>query len=200
MKWMPFAFALSLAGCTGNLLAPSGPPAKLYTLSAPASVPTNAPQANWQLLIATPDATLDLNSSRIAIAPSPTRIDYYADVSWADRPPATIQALLLQSFQRSGRITAVQRDGGGLKADFTLVSDLQDFEVEAGSGETVAHVRLTESLVRARDRTIVATRVFEARAPVNGSFDDAIVAFDGALKSLLPQIVDWTLIEGSRSL
>jgi cholesterol transport system auxiliary component len=198
MRWIPLSLVLLLAGCTGGLLAPSGAPPKLYTLTAPASVPTNAPHANWQLLVDMPDAILDLNSARIATAPSPERVDYYADVSWADRPPAMIQELLLQSFDRSGRIAAVQRQGAGLKADFALSSDIQDFEVEAGP-QPGAHVRLTERLVRTRDRTIVATRVFEARVPVNGGFDDAIAAFDSALGSLLPQIVDWTLTEGSRN-
>src|SRR5512141_366742 len=101
MKAAPLLAAmLALAGCS-NLLAPSGAPAKLYTLSAPTQVVSNAPQVRWQLLVAMPDAALDLNNVRIAIAPAPTRIDYYADVSWADRPPAMLQALLLESFDKS---------------------------------------------------------------------------------------------------
>ena len=128
-----------LAGCSASsLLAPSGAPAKLYTLDAPKDVTTNAPQANWQLLIAMPDAPMDLDTSRIAIAPAPTRIDYYADVAWADRPSAMLQALLLQSFDRSGRIAAVQRQSGALKSDFILTADIEDFEVDAASGDPAA--------------------------------------------------------------
>lgn len=199
MKRIPLILALLLgAGCSvGSILAPSGAPAKIYTLDAPGTVTTNAPQAKWQLLVAMPDAALDLNTSRIAIAPAPSRIDYYADVVWADRPPAMLQQLLLESFDKSGRIAAVQRQSGGLKADFVLASDIQDFQVESGSGEPAAHIRVTARLVRTRDRTIVAARGFEAAIPSGGSFDGAVAAFDGALKSVLPQMVDWTLSQGS---
>jgi cholesterol transport system auxiliary component len=191
--------SLMLAGCGGGLLAPSGSPAKLYTLSAPKDMTTSGPQANWQLLVAMPDAVLELNSARIAIAPAPARIDYYADVAWADRPPAMLQELLLQSFDRSGRIAAVQRQSGGLKYDFILTTDIQDFEVDAASGDPAVHIRVSARLVRSRDRAIAAARNFEATVPAGGSFDGAISAFNGAVQSLLPQIVDWTLTQGSRN-
>ena len=201
MKRLPLlVMLLAIGGCSASsLLAPSGAPAKLYTLSAPREISSNAPQANWQLLIAMPDAGSDLNLPRIAIAPTPTRIDYYADVAWADRPPAMLQELLLQSFDKSGRIAAVQRQTGGLKADFILTTDLQDFQVETGSGDAAVHIRLTARLVRTRDRTIVAARSFESSVPASGNFDGAITAFDGAVAEMLPQMVDWTLTQGSRN-
>jgi cholesterol transport system auxiliary component len=190
---------LTLSGCSvSSLLAPSGAPAKLYTLSAPKEVASSAPQANWQLLIAMPNAVLDLNTPRIATIPAPSRMDYFADVSWADRPPAMLQELLLQSFDRSGRIAAVQRQSGGLKSDFLLTADIEDFEVDTVSAPVV-HIRIAARLVRSRDRVIVATRTFENTVPADGNFDGAIAAFDSALQSILPQIVDWTLTQGSRN-
>jgi cholesterol transport system auxiliary component len=198
MRVVPLFVALTLLSGCGGLLAPSGSPAKLYTLHAPAQVTSNAPQAHWQLLIAMPDARLDINNARIAVAPTATRIDYFADVSWADRPPAMLQELLLESFDRSGRIGAVQRQGGGLKADFILNCDLQDFQVESLPG-AVVHVGLTARLVRTRDRTIVASRKFESSSPAGGDFDGAIAAFNADLQTLLPQIVDWTLSQGAQN-
>jgi cholesterol transport system auxiliary component len=190
---------LTLTGCSASsLLAPSGAPAKLYTLSAPKEVPSSAPQANWQLLIAMPNAVLDLNTPRIATIPAPSRMDYYADVSWADRPPAMLQELLVQSFDRSGRIAAVQRQSGGLKSDFLLTADIEDFEVDTTSAATV-HIRIAVRLVRSRDRVIVAMRNFDSNVPAGGNFDGAIAAFDSGLQSILPQIVDWTLTQGSRN-
>jgi cholesterol transport system auxiliary component len=188
-----------LTGCSpGDLLKPSGEPAKLYLLHAPAQLSTNAPQARWQLLIAAPDAPLDLDTARIAVSPAPDRIDYYANVSWSDRPPAMLQNLLLQSFDRSGHIGAVQRQSGGLKADFILTCDLQNFQVET-SPEPVAHIGFTARLVRARDRTIIASRKFEVSSPAGGDFDGAIAAFDTGLQTILPQIVDWTLSQGAQN-
>ncbi len=198
MKIFPLLAVVALLPGCGNLLAPSGEPAKLYMLHAPAQVTTNAPRAQWQLLIAAPDAPLDLNNSRIAVAPTPDRIDYYANVSWSDRPPALLQELLLQSFDRSGRIGAVQRQSGGLKADFILTCDIQDFQVES-SPEPVAHIGVMARLVRTRDRTIVASRKFESSSPAGGNFDGAIAAFDAGLQTVLPQMIDWTLSQGAQN-
>jgi cholesterol transport system auxiliary component len=195
----PILLALALTGCSAsNLLGPSGSPPKIYTLSAPKEVESSAPQANWQLLIAMPGAGANLNSTRIAIIPAPSRMDYYADVTWADRPPAMLQELLLQSFDRSGRIAAVQKQSGGFKSDFLLTSEIEDFEVDNAAAEPGAHIRVAARLVRSRDRAIVAARNFEATVPSGNSFDGAIAAFDSGLQSVLPQIVDWTLTQGSQ--
>jgi cholesterol transport system auxiliary component len=145
-----------------------------------------------------PEAGLDINTPRIAIIPAPSRMDYYADVSWADRPPAMLQDLMVQSFDRSGRSAAVQRQSGGLKSDFLLTTDIENFEVDTTS-EPAVHIRVAARLVRSRDREIVATRSFDSTVPAGGNFDSAIAAFDGALQAMLPQIVDWTLTQGSRN-
>ena len=196
---VPILLALALTGCSASsLLAPSGAPPKIYTLSAPKEVTSSAPQANWQLLVAMPGAVADLNTTRIAIIPAPSQMDYYADVTWADRPASMLQELLLQSFDRSGRIAAVQRQSGGLKSDFLLAIEIEDFEVDTTAAEPNAHIRVAAKLVRNRDRTIVAARSFEASAPSGSSFDGAISAFDSGLQSVLPQIVDWTLTQGSQ--
>src|SRR6201999_1462219 len=132
--------ALALTGCSAsNLLGPSGSPPKIYTLSAPKEVAGSGPQVNWQLLIAMPGAVADLNTTRIAIIPAPSRMDYYADVTWADRPPAMLQQLLVESFDRSGRIAAVEKQSGGVKSDFLLTSEIEDFEVDTTAAEPSAH-------------------------------------------------------------
>lgn len=195
MRSATFFLILFLSGCTGNLLGPSGNPPNLYRLSAPAETQTAAASAHWQLVVEEPTATQDLDTARIAIAPDPARIDYYANVSWTDRAPAMVQELLLQAFERSGKIAAVQRQTGNVRPDFLLSSDLQNFAAEASAG--AVHVTLAARLVRMRDHTIVASRSFDATAPVSGSFDGTVAAFDRAMQTLLPQIVDWTLAQGN---
>jgi cholesterol transport system auxiliary component len=196
---LPAMVMLALSGCGGGLLAPSDPPPALYTLQGPASVAASGGRANWQLLVDEPGAALDLNIVRIAVAPTQSRIDYYSGVAWADRPPAMIQDLLVQSFAISGRIDAVERRSGGVRGDFILATDLLDFQAEADHSTPVAHVTLIAHLVRTRDRTIVATRIFEANMPANGGIDDVVAAFNNSLQAMLPQIVAWTLDEGDRN-
>ena len=200
MRRLVLLIPLLTASCGGGLLAPSGPAPALYRLDAPNTASAPGPAAAWQLLVDKPTATLALNTTRIAIEPAPNRMDYYADVAWADEAPAMLQELILQSFDQSGRIAAVQRQGGGLKADYILAVDLQDFEVDAASSPANAHLRLTARLVRSRDRTIVASRTFDTTAPIGAAGFDAVVAgFDQATGALLPELVGWTLTEGGRN-
>lgn len=198
-KPLILSLTLLLAGCSGGLLAPAGSPAKLYTLSAPREIASTAPQVAWQLIVQMPDAAMQLNSARIAISPAPARIDYYADVAWTDRPPAILQELLLQSFDKSGKISGVQHMGGSARADFELSTDLQQFQVDAVGDPPSIHVEIAARLIRARDRSIVASRQFAATEPAGANFDATIGGFDVALQRLLPRIVDWTLEQGSRN-
>jgi cholesterol transport system auxiliary component len=194
---LPLFVLAALAGCSGSsLLAPSGPPPALYTLNAPAQLSVNAAQATWQLAVDQPAAMVDLDSERIAVAPSPERMDFYANVAWIDRAPKLLQALLVESFDRSGRIAAVQRQGGSLRSDFLLTTTLHHFEVTAGPPAAV-RVDMTMKLVRLRDRSIVASREFNAAVPVSTGIDSIVAGFDSALGQLLPGIVDWTLTQGN---
>ena len=196
-----FMILTLLSGCnTGSLLAPAGPAPALYTLAAPDQNGAPGARVDWQLLVEAPIVTLDLNTARIAVAPSAQRVDYYADVAWADRAPVLIQNMIIESFDRSGRIAGVDRQHGGLRADFLLETDLRDFQVEAQQSPPSAHVRITAKLVRMRDRSIVGSRTFENAAPVgDGGFPAPVTAFDAALRQILPDLVTWTLAEGGRA-
>jgi cholesterol transport system auxiliary component len=193
-----FPVFLALAGCGGGLLGPSGAPPALYVLHPP-SAPAPGRPSSWQLVVESPQATLDLDSARIAVAPTSSRIDYYAGVAWADRPPAMLQELLLQSFEASGRLVAAQRRAGDVRADFELATDIEDFEAEPGPGGARPHIRLTARLIRTRDRTIVAARTFDASADAGPGIDAVIGGFDEAIGEILTQIVDWTVTEGNRN-
>ncbi len=62
-------------------------------------------------------------------------------------------------------------------------------------------MRISAKLVRMRDRSIVASKDFDATVPVGSdNFDAVIAAFNGALADLLPRMVDWTLTEGGQKL
>jgi cholesterol transport system auxiliary component len=199
MKPLILSTALLLAGCSGGLLAPSGSPAKLYTLSAPQDSTATVPKAAWQLVIDMPDARAELNTARIAVAPTVARIDYYADVAWADRPPAMLQELLLQTFDKSGKIAAVDRASRNIRADFTLATDLVQFQVDAGDTPPAVHVEIAARLIRSRDRSIVASRHFTATVPTGSAFEGAVGGFDEAFHDVLPAIVTWTLEQGNQN-
>ncbi|WP_395452384.1 ABC-type transport auxiliary lipoprotein family protein (plasmid) [Azospirillum melinis] len=192
------ALLLGLAAC--STLNPTAP--HLYTLTPRASVAAG-PKADWQLLVETPAAAAGIDTPRIALARTPTSLDYFADVSWADRAPNMVQGLIVQTFEDSGRIVSVGRDTVGLRSDYVLKSELRDFQAEyATPGAAMpdrVHVRLSAKLVAMPRRTIEAGETFEASAPVHGrSFTDVIAAFDQALGQVTGELVGWSLSQRFR--
>lgn len=192
------AAPLGLGACA--VLDPSAP--NLYTLTPSGAVDASVPRADWQLLVETPVASAGLDTPRIAVTRGVTALDYFADVSWADRAPNLLQGLIVQSFENSGRIVAVGRDTVGLRADFVLKLDLRDFQAEFVTPNAIfpdrVHVRIAAKLVAMPRRTIEAGETFEAIVPVQGrTFPDVVNAFNQALGTVEAGLVQWTLRNGS---
>jgi len=187
---------LSVAACTGNLLpgAANDPP-KLYILTPKNTFKSDLPKVDWQLTIALPIADAALNTARIALRQNPISLEYYARANWVDTAPQMIQTLLVESFENTSKIVSIGRQSVTLRADYSLLTDLREFQAEyISEGPPRVRVRLNAKLVRMPQRTIVATETFEALVP-SASFDlEAVVsAFDVALGRTLKRIVQWSL-------
>jgi len=187
---------LSVAACTGNLLpgAANDPP-KLYILTPKNTFKSDLPKVDWQLTIALPIADAALNTARIALRQNPISLEYYARANWVDTAPQMIQTLLVESFEDTNKIVSIGRQSVTLRADYSLLTDLREFQAEyISEGPPRVRVRLNAKLVRMPQRTIVATETFEALVP-SASFDlEAVVsAFDVALGRTLKRIVQWSL-------
>ena len=187
------ALVLAPSGC-GSLLPTGGSPPKLYTLT-PATDVAAGPAIRSQLLVDVPVSAAALDTERIALSRSANTIDYYAEAAWTDWAPLMIQSLLVQSFENSGRITAIGRESLALRANYVLRPELRHFEAEYHDAPAPnAHVAVGVKLVKMPDRAIVAQRNFEASAPAAANQMTAIVeSFDKALHEVMRQIVDWTL-------
>jgi len=190
--------ALAVGACAAiNPTAPS-----LYTLTPRAAIDPSIPRADWQLLVEAPVASAGIDTPRIAVARSPTSIDYFADVSWADRAPNMIHGLIVQSFEDSNRIVSLGRDTVGLRSDFVLKTELRDFQAEYATPTSAypdrVHVRIAAKLVGMPRRTIEAGETFEAVVPVRGrDFTDVVAAFNEALGVVENRLVEWTLRSGA---
>ena len=195
--------ALGLGGLTAcSALNPTAP--SLYTLTPATATATDpaVPRVNWQLLVEPPVASAGIDTPRIAVTRSATALDYFAGVSWADRAPAMVQGLIVQSFEDSRRIVSVARESAGLRSDLLLRTELRDFQAEfTGSNATVpaqVRVRLTAKLIAMPSRTIEASETFDAVVPVRGAdFTDVIAAFNTALGQVQGALMDWTLVRGN---
>lgn len=190
------ALSALLSACAGNLLPGAGnDPPSLYVLTPKTTFAQDLPKVSWQLTIPLPIADAALNTARITLRQNPISLEYYARANWVDTAPQMIQTLLVESFENSGKIIGVGRQSVTLRADYSLLTDLREFQAEyIGSGPPRVRVRLNAKLVKMPQRTILATETFEALEPATSSDLQAVVsAFDVALGKTLKRIVEWSL-------
>lgn len=193
-RWVPSVVTLVLAGCSG--LFGGGSPAHLYRLTPKSSYPANLPHRNVQLLVDVPFAPAGLDSSRIALSRSAVSIDYFADSEWTDRAPLLVQTALLESFENSKVLNAIDRESVGLRADFILKSEIRHFEAiyDLPNGPPDVWVAINVRLVAPSDREIVAQASFERRRRASANDVPSIIsAFDEALGGVMQDIVVWTV-------
>jgi len=193
MKWAALAAALLLGGC--QLINAAEEPTDLYTITPKSTFEAGMPSVFWQLAVEVPNASAYLNTSRIAIAQSPTSSDYYAKTGWTDRAPLMVQTRIVDSFENSHKIIAVARESIGLRANYVLQSDLRNFEAMYIYGKPpIAHVRIVAKLVRMPDRQIIGVGSFERCVRARADKVPKVVeAFDQALGSVMKRLVAWTL-------
>jgi cholesterol transport system auxiliary component len=192
-RWVPSAVALALAGCASLLGV--GPAPHLYRVTAERTFPPSLPHSPVQLLVDVPLAPAGLDSARIALSRSAISIDYFADSEWTDRVPLLVQTALLESFENSKAITAIDRESVGLRADFILGTEIRHFEAlyDSPNGPPTVWVAINVRLVNPAGREIVAQASFERREAASANEIPPIVrAFDEALRAVMEQIVVWT--------
>ena len=178
----------ALVGC--NVIPKVNDPIPLYTLSAVSAFEQSLPEVAWQLVVGTPVASADLNSTRIALTRSPGVIEYFAKGAWADYAPILLQDKLIESFEASNAIVSVGRDAVGLRPDYVLQSDLRDFQAEYAGESPTAHLRLAAKLVRMPDRRIVANILTEQKVAAAGnSLPQIVDAFDRAASQAFEEVV-----------
>lgn len=191
------AVLLPLAGCG---VLPKREPIALYRPEAVVATDPAWPQANWQLRIARPYADDAHDSARILVRPQPGELQVYKGAAWTQPAPDLVLDTLLRAFDDSGRVAGVGRRGEGVGADYELLLDLRRFEADYADGAApTARIALGARLVRNDDDRVVASRVFEADAPADGTAVAAVDrAFARGLGTVTTQLIGWTLDEGRR--
>lgn len=186
-----------IPGC-GALSALSDSAAQLdaYTLS-PLPATAAPPSGRRHLIVELPTSAGALATDRILIKPVPFQAQYLPDGRWTEPAPALLQTLLVASFQNVGGFRLVGRTGAGLMPDYTLMTELQEFQAEpTAPGATSQTVRITANmtLIRESDRSIIASRRFSATAEVTtDETPDLVSGFDRALQGMLREMVQWTV-------
>ena len=187
------AVPMGLAACTGPL--GGGLPPQLYTLTPVKDFPPSLPKTGAQLLIEAPSASGGLDTERIALMKSAISLDYFAGAAWTDRAPKMVQDMLVESFENTGKIAAIDRESLALRADFVLEPDLRDFTaIYSGTDLPTVRVRLGLKLVRLPEKQIVGQHTSSAdAAATENSVPGAVAAFNTALRQVVGDAVAWTL-------
>jgi cholesterol transport system auxiliary component len=187
-----FLALLVLAGCGGILPKPAPEPS-LYRLTAATGFAATGRTVPVQLVVEAPAVEAALDTTRIALARSPTTLDYFADAAWTDRVSSLLQSLLIESLDNSHRFAAVGPPSGALRGDAVLLTELRHFEASyADAGPPRWRVELTAKLVKMPERTILGTRSFHGESDATRNALPAIVdAADTAWRGVATEIAEW---------
>ncbi len=191
------AVVVSLSGC-GSL---GGPDVAVQVYSPETRVvPDPAwPTVDWQLAVATTAGSQALDSSRIAVRPTPNELQTYKGALWADDAPELLESAVVEAFEDSGRIASVIRYGGGSRGgDIGLLMEVRAFESVYAGATPEAVIEVQARLIDVRGDGL-ATKRFRHAAPVSGvEVPQVVDAFGSAMSAISKDIVGWTLSEGQR--
>ena len=188
--------AFAATGCVGGLLETS-PPKPRYMVGFVDAGAVAGEAVDWSLIIENPGASRAYDTTKIAVSPSPGRIEYFADGEWASRAPVVFQMAMIQAFEDSGRILAVGNRADIGLADLALQTDIRRLDLDVSGGARAARIDVYVRLTNGRSK-VFAARAFSASSPARSEGgDDVAAAFDAAFKSAVSDIVNWAFEEGA---
>jgi cholesterol transport system auxiliary component len=185
---------LAIAGCADLIGPPPAP--QIYALDPEFTSLADAPNVSWQLVVAQPTAPQVLDTQRIALERAPNIMDYYANAQWPDSLTALLQSLLIEAFEKSGKVSAVGRESAGLRADYVLSTEIRNFEAFYQIPDSVPKIRviLVAKILGAVSHNFVGAKQVqrEAQATAN-DLVSITAAFRDAARMAVEDIVGWTL-------
>jgi phospholipid/cholesterol/gamma-HCH transport system substrate-binding protein len=166
------------------------PPKVVYNLQAAAAPASPGKPLRGQLVIPEPSTVVMFDTQRILFSPANDQAEF-ANAQWADTIPRLLQARLIQSFENYDIAHAPLRNADGVEADYQLLIDIREFQVEAGT-EPTAKIAFSARLLK--QGKVVAARLFSASQAVDKVDPPAVVAaFDTAFASIAKELIAWTV-------
>lgn len=194
-----FCLSLSILLVACSVL-PEPTPVALYRLPPSGQPPAAEVRKGTQLAalrLARPATTDTLGGNRLLVLTADHRYQAYPRARWAAPMPLLWRDWLLDAFWRDGRVARLSSDGDGLQAGLELGGVLRTLNVEMREGGPVAVIRYDARLVDSGSRRILASRRFEAQAPMAGPAEaEAVAALGRAADRLARELIDWSLAQG----
>ncbi|MBV8801195.1 MAG: membrane integrity-associated transporter subunit PqiC [Alphaproteobacteria bacterium] len=173
------------------------PPApQIYALHPALSAMRQGPPLPWQLVVAQPVTPEVLDTQRIALERAPNLMDFFANAQWTDRLPLLLQSLLIEAFEVSQTVSAVGREGGGLRADYVLATEIRNFHAyyEVIDSPPKIKVAVAAKLVAAPTHDLVRGTEIQREVPTSANDLPSITAaFGQAAGDMAEALVTWTM-------
>ncbi len=187
----------ALSGCA-RVLDPG--PAPTHLLLAPAMPAPGAGGAlPLQLAVSLPETSRMLDTDRIALVlggVTGREVRYYAGAKWTSPAPRLVQRLLVEAFERNGRLDGAAEESAGIYPDYRLMSDLRRFNTRmtGGASAPTVEVELALRLVDLKTGRIVAFTAIGHDCPAAGSgLPQVAEAFETAMGDVLARATAWSL-------
>lgn len=120
------------------------------------------------------------------------RAQTYAMSRWAGEPAALITDRLRSRFAAVS--AAVLTPGDSVRPDYTLRVELEDFSQRFDApGQSRGSLRARATLLDARNRKLLAQRVFDVQRPAGSNAQGAVQALSAATDAFLEELVAWSV-------
>ncbi|WP_299665106.1 ABC-type transport auxiliary lipoprotein family protein [uncultured Ruegeria sp.] len=191
---------VALTGCAGlGTLSQASKPNDLYLLTPKSTFSSSLPRIQTQIVVEEPTATAAVNTDQIAVQPTLLQVQYLPRARWVDRAPLIVQALMVESYENSGKVAAVGRSTVGLRADYVIAPDLREFQgiviSETENSKTVrVEVRINIKIIDEYEDKIIASSSFQENVmAASDQTPDLVEAFDVALGRTMRDAVEWSI-------
>lgn len=183
-------FCGTLIGC--NVL-PERQPVDLYSLPAPSLDSAGEGSIFAEgLRLARPDTSDALGGNRILLSTDGIRFQAFPDARWTAQVPVLWRDRLLDALWQDGRFPHISLSSDSLQASHELGGLLRALHIENGPSGNTALVRFDAVVTDLDQRTIVASRRFEARQPARGtSAIEGVRALGSAADRVTADLIDW---------
>jgi cholesterol transport system auxiliary component len=186
------ALILGLSGC----FSAGAKNTTVYTPRATTAIPATGQAVAWQIRIDTPHSSEFLDSTRIAVRRADNTLQVFEAVRWSDSVPDLLQSHLSQTFNDSGKITAVVGLDNNTASDALLLLDIRQFEAvyQDDDREAAAVISVQAKIQSLKSNRIIASKHFLVNIPsADKKIPQVMNAFDTALQQVSQDILTWTL-------
>lgn len=186
----------SLLGGCAALQALNRDPPRIYRITSKSTFDRPPPRSGKVVLVEVPTAAAGLNTTRIALRPELTALDYFGNSLWVEVVPLMVQRVLIDSLDQSRAADATSTAEAPEDADYALHTNILAFQADYDDGlnrPPIANVRIVVDLMRLPTRKRSSRVDFQEKVRAQSTAIPSIVeAIDAAMGKVLSRIVRWT--------